>query len=291
MNESSPSAGSHDLRIESRLDRIYSQLSAQEMRLADLILASPGLLVTHRANELSRMSDVSKSTTTRFFRRLGYDSYDEARQQARYQQGAGSPLYLQEKGKAPSSVRALMEHHLQRELQNIQQTYMTLEEIDLDSLVTAIVNAPRLFIIGYRHSQTIASMLRRDLIQVRERIIQLPRDGDTLAEYLADVTPTDLAICIGLRRRTPQMLRTVRTLHELGTPICLIADVQAGEPARYANWTLRCHTEGEMMFDSTAAIACLCNLITSLVGHRLMENKNSHLERVELLHEKLQDLD
>ena len=69
-------------------------------------------------------------------------------------------------------------------------------------MVDAIAQARRVAIIGYRHSHTVATMIRRELIQVRSDVMLLPAPGDTIGEYLADLNAKDLAIVIGLLRRS-----------------------------------------------------------------------------------------
>jgi DNA-binding MurR/RpiR family transcriptional regulator len=277
--------------IESRLYALYDVLSVQELRLADLILSSPGLLASYSATELSASAGVSKSTTTRFFHRLEYESYSEARQQARALQGMGSPLYLKHQGTETTDLGQMLRVHLNQEIDNLTKTFASLCAEDVTELVQRIAQAKTLYIIGYRHSQTIASMLQRDLIQVRNHIVLLPQGGDTLAEYMAEIDDSDLAICIGLRRRVPQLTKVVELFNKLEVPVCLISDIQAGKLASHAQWVVRCNTDGSRMFDSTASIASFCNLLSSLVASELTQSKRSHLERVERLHEALGELE
>jgi hypothetical protein len=70
-----------------------------------------------------------------------------------------------------------------------------------------------------------------------------------------------------------------------------LSDVIAGKPARLARWVIRCHTDGLMLFDSVVGVSALVNLICSLVAERLLESGNSHLQRVEIMHQILRELD
>lgn len=100
--------------LEGRIRQHWDQLSSYEQRLADVILAAPGQLAMSTATELANSAGVSKATTTRFFRHLGYESYDAARRQAREMQSSGSPLYLQA---VPSSspLVSIIQQHLEKE--------------------------------------------------------------------------------------------------------------------------------------------------------------------------------
>jgi hypothetical protein len=70
-----------------------------------------------------------------------------------------------------------------------------------------------------------------------------------------------------------------------------ISDVIAGKPARLARWVIRCHTDGMMLFDSVVGVTSLVNLICSLTAERLRERGSAHLQRVEVLHQQLQELE
>ena len=66
-----------------RLRQHLEHLSPTEKKLALLILDTPISLGSYSASELAQITDVSNATITRFVRRLGYDSYEAARRQAR----------------------------------------------------------------------------------------------------------------------------------------------------------------------------------------------------------------
>jgi DNA-binding MurR/RpiR family transcriptional regulator len=277
--------------LESRIRNRYEQMSAVEQKLSDVILASPGQLAMQTATELAISAGVSKATTTRFFRALGYDSYDAARREARKASSGGSPLYLQHLNDADHDPKALMQHHLDQEIANLAKTYESLSHTDLAQMTQAIARARRVVLIGFRHSQTIAVMFRSNLIQVRGDILLLPAPGDSLAEYLAGLDERDVAICIGLRRRVPQLEGAMAVMAELGVHLLYISDVLAGKPAKLARWVIRCHTEGSLMFDSNASVAGVTNLICSLVGKELAGEKSTHLAQSEVLHQKLDELE
>jgi DNA-binding MurR/RpiR family transcriptional regulator len=279
--------------IESRIAECYDELSEIDQRLADVILSAPGQLAMQTATELASSAQVSKATATRFFQKLGYASYDDARAIARAAQVGGSPLYLQNRGRktAGSKLDDVIQAHLQHEVENMANTYRSLDTQVLSEVVDAIAQAQRVAIIGYRHSHTVATMIRRELIQVRSGVMLLPAPGDTIGEYLADLNAKDLAIVIGLRRRVPAVGLATAALADAGVPVVYMSDVIAGKPARLARWVIRCHTDGLMLFDSKAGMTAVVNLICSLVAERLLDRSNSHLQRVEVLHDSLRELE
>lgn len=276
--------------LEGRIRQHWDQLSLHEQRLADILLAAPGQLAMNTATELAQSAGVSKATATRFFRHLGYESYDAARRQAREMQNSGSPLYLQAAPGA-SPLDSLMQSHLEKEVANLVNTFRSLEGDELQSCVSAIANARRVVVMGWRHSQTIAMLIYRDLVHVHPDVRLLPRAGDSLAEHLAALGPNDVVICVGLRRRMPALEAAMSALNDLNVPMLYLSDVLAGKPARHARWVLRCHTDGSLIFDSTVALSGVCNLLCSLVARSMGKASSNHLAAIETLHQSLDELE
>lgn len=276
--------------LEGRIRQHWDQLSLHEQRLADILLAAPGQLAMNTATELAQSAGVSKATATRFFRHLGYESYDAARRQAREMQNSGSPLYLQAAPGA-SPLDSLMQSHLEKEVANLVNTFRSLEGDELQSCVSAIANARRVVVMGWRHSQTIAMLIYRDLVHVHPDVRLLPRAGDSLAEHLAALGPNDVVICVGLRRRMPALEAAMSALDDLNVPMLYLSDVLAGKPARHARWVLRCHTDGSLIFDSTVALSGVCNLLCSLVARSMGKASSNHLATIETLHQSLDELE
>ena len=76
QTESSP-------RFLDRIRTALADLQPAERRLGTFLLDFPGDMASYDAQELARLSDVSKATVSRFIRKIGYDSYDAARRAVR----------------------------------------------------------------------------------------------------------------------------------------------------------------------------------------------------------------
>ncbi|APW39616.1 RpiR family transcriptional regulator [Rhodoferax koreense] len=281
----------HPPSLEVRIREIYDALTDNETRLADVILAAPGEVATHTAAELSALAGISPATTTRFFRRLGYTSHEMARRQARDAQRAGSPLYLHRLQPKATEMDKLVQAHLENEAANLANSYRALDLKALPVIARKMAGARRLAFLGYRHSQPIAASMYRNLIEVRGDLHLLPAPGDTLAEWLGHYGPQDMVVCIGLRRRVPQLASAMEALAGMGVPMLYISDVMVGKPGKFAKWIIRCHTQGLMMFDSNAAVSAITNLLYSMVAKEIADSRSSHLEKVELMHEVLGELE
>ena len=108
--------------LEGRIHAVYGQMPAAERKMADLILDFPGDVAAYSATELSELAGVSKAAATRFFQRLGFAGFEEARRQARDAQRWGSPLYLQSKDDRPRDVSGELRRYLDEEIQALTTT-------------------------------------------------------------------------------------------------------------------------------------------------------------------------
>jgi DNA-binding MurR/RpiR family transcriptional regulator len=79
-----------DRSFLSRVRHTLPDLPQAERKLGELVRDFPGELASYSASELAGLADVSNATVSRFVRRLGYASYDDARRHARLEKASGS---------------------------------------------------------------------------------------------------------------------------------------------------------------------------------------------------------
>ncbi|MCE1235882.1 MAG: MurR/RpiR family transcriptional regulator [Hyphomicrobiales bacterium] len=282
---------SDDRPVEARIRAVFDGLTASEKRLAEVVIDSQGDLAAFRAGELADRAGVSAATAARFFRRLGYENYDEARRAARTERNWGSPLYeltgIGERRLAAGDFGL----HIAQDLQNLARTAEMMNPAALASAIDILVAARRLWIVGFRNSAALASYARGLLVHVKADVRLVPIAGQTLAEDLVGLRPDDAILVIGFRRR-PSILREILALAgEAGARSVLIADLTADRTARLATVVLRCHNRGHSLFDSYAAPMSVLNHLCSAVGLALGEEAVNRLTEIERLHERLDPLD
>ncbi len=79
-------------RLTLRIQEKNARLTKTERKLAALLLENQALIDTHSATELAALSGVSKATTARFFRNLGYQArYHSALVRASRRRDLGEP--------------------------------------------------------------------------------------------------------------------------------------------------------------------------------------------------------
>jgi DNA-binding MurR/RpiR family transcriptional regulator len=270
--------------IEARIHDLYETLPDSERKLADVILGSPGDLSSYTATELTSLAGVSKAAGTRLFRRLGFNNYEEARLLARETLNWGSPLYIERKGGVPKMGIA---DYVNDEIGLLKKTLLDLKPDDVDAAAEALIAARRVFLMGHRNSHVLAGYMRWQLIQFRGDVHMLPAPGETLGEYLADLTSEDLLVVFALRRRVARLDEILAVGREKKARILLVTDSTARGIPAYADWTFTCEAASSFVFDSCGGALSVARYLSIQALQKAGNQGRKHLERVERQHEKL----
>ncbi len=276
--------------VDGRILDVYDRLPASEKRLADIVLECQGDLASYSASELAEKAGVSKATTSRLFRRLGYERFSDARRAARGLSPWGSPLSVETDGASPADPRDRLSLHVARDVQNLSRTFASLSPDALDAAVRLLVDARRIWVVGFRNSHALAHYARTVLATLKPDVRLTPGPALDVAEDLAGVTDRDVVLAIGLRRRPHLFRRLLAVMHGRGVPIVMVTDPTASTAARHATVVLRCHTWGSSIFDSYAAAMSVLNFLCARVAADLGANARDRLAIIEDIHRELDDL-
>lgn len=269
--------------------RIYQQLEhlgPKERQLADFLLMHEAELAMYSSADMSRLTGVSKPVVSRFFKRLGYDSFAVARQELRKLQSSGSPLLVNQ---SSADLATLLESHHVQEARNWEQTLAELQRLPLDQITETFVSASRIRVIGFRNSYPVALHWRQQMLQLRSGVDVIPQPGQTLAEELSQLTATDLVIVVGLRRRPASLKRIMAVLQASPAQCLLMTDPSGLEHAAAATWTLTCH---QLSPGSFASYASAMAVISVLMNYSLLKlSDDQRVQAIDHLFDALQELE
>jgi DNA-binding MurR/RpiR family transcriptional regulator len=272
--------------LDNRIRAIYDRLPTSERALADLLLEFPGDVAIYSATDLAERARVSNAAVSRLVKRLNYADYKEAQREVRAQQAAGQPIYLNNSLVQPPTHGDSLQRHLEQDLMNLRLTIEALNPRDLEDAIRYVLKADTVWTVGFRNSYFFASYLRRQLIQVRRSVIELPVPGQVIMEDLGNATPKDLVIVVGLRRRAEPTGRIMSYLKHRNVPILYITDHRAVTTAKLATWTFPCQVRGVSLFDSYVGVTSLLNYISTEV---MAQAGNAGRNRLKTIEKALDD--
>ncbi|MGB1109110.1 MAG: MurR/RpiR family transcriptional regulator [Gammaproteobacteria bacterium] len=272
-----------------RIREHYDSLPPSERKLADLLLDFPGDVASYTATELAELAGVSKAAVSRFFRRLGYESFEQARLLARDQQHWGSPLYLLTQKPELDVSHSSLKRQMELEMENLAKTYERLDIRALESIAGKLVKAGKIWLFGFRHSHFLAGYARWQMLQIRGDVHQLVSESSTLTEQIADIAADDVIIAIGYRRRTKRFLQTLKTLHARKHRILYLTEPNVGASINYATWVITAEVSGAGTFDSYPAPCSVIHLLCNSMFAQAGKPARQRLESIEELHDELGD--
>jgi len=274
----------NDAPIEVRIMQVYGELSASEQRLASVILEMDGNFAGFTAGELAARAEVSNPTAARFFRRLGYDSYQQAHSHARLRAAAGSPLTAL--GKRADQRLGTFDFvpFAEHEAQNLQRMASQLDPIDIERAVRMLHSSQRILIVGYRAAMGVGLYLQAMLGLLREGVSFMSRSGMTLSEELVNLGEGDLVVLLAFRRRQQIMSRVLRAATRQGAHVLQFTDMAQSGRAETSVVTLRCAVEGLGIFDNYAGamtlINCLMSLLEESIGRPAVAQRLGKIEQL-----------
>ncbi|KAB8311426.1 MurR/RpiR family transcriptional regulator [Rouxiella chamberiensis] len=275
-------------QIDERLRDHYAELTPQEQRVADFIFASIDDLMSYNSAELARLSGVSKATVSRLFKRLGYPSYRDMRDEMRTLRQSGMPLT---DSRDAVQGNTLLSRHYKQEMANLTQWINQIDSAQFGELIAALSQARQVRLLGFRNSYPVALHLRQQLIQVRAGVMMMPQPGQTLAEELVDLTAQDVVIFVAFRRR-PRMAKEILTqLQSAGVPVLLICEPQAQTLTPLATWHLAAPLDSVSAFDSYSSAMSLANLLSNALLHDMLASGRQRIHQISDMYNALDELE
>lgn len=259
--------------IGQRITAQFDALSAQEQRVASFILDHFDDLAVYSAADLARLTGVSKSTVSRLFKRLGFESYRSVKDHARQLRNLGVPLVI-DANAMQDEAGAPFQRHLQREQDNLQRCLNGIAADQFTALVERLASARHVVVIGFRNSYPLALHFRQQLIQARSQVRVVPQPNQSLAEEIVDLNEQDVVVLFGFRRRPAAFAALVNALEHSPAKVALIADPTAVNFVSQVDWLMEAPLESLSAFDSYAtANSLICLLANGVLHRRLGEGR------------------
>lgn len=275
-------------RIDERLRAQYSTLSPQEQRVAEFIFKYLDDLISYNSTELARLSNVSKATVSRLFRRLGYVGYRDMRDELRTLRQTGMPVA---DSRAAVQGDTLLARHYKQELDNLNHWVKAIDPKTFNTIITALHDARRISIVGLRNSYPVALHLRQQLVQIRPQIVMLAQPGQTLSEELAGPHDGDMVVVVAFRRRPRLIKPLLEQLQAQNVPVLLLCEPQAQHLSSLTRWTLHAPLDSISAFDSYATAMSLVNLMSNALLHHMLADGRQRIHHIADLYKQLDELE
>ncbi|MET1416420.1 MurR/RpiR family transcriptional regulator [Roseibium sp. HPY-6] len=278
-------------RLSERILESFDDLTKSERLLAEHFLENPDSLALHTAEEISSLANVSKATTARFFKRLGFPSFKTAQRMARVRRNDSQhnkrvfsePIQQR-------SGRGDLADHLASDVQNLIRTIEAIRGDELKDAVTYLARAEKVWVVGFGDNYPLAHFARAQLIKVKPDIRMIPLGGFPVPEEFASIRPSDAVLALAIGRRTATLRSILQSARLSGARTISVTDLTSSGNSELAEVTLRCRTSGLSYFDSLASPVSVMTYLCMAVADRLGQNAVDRLKYIDGIHSEWGDL-
>ena len=276
------------ITLRERIQGHYEALSLVDRKLADVVLAREKDLLAYRATELAALAGVSKASTARFFKRLGFADFQAFRQHQRNGTPQPSPLHrMAQQGTSASPLQ----QHLAHDARQLQALADSVTDSSVQQAARLLAGARRVWVVGYRNGYMAAFYAQALLSQLRAEVHLLNEGTGEDAELLAEIQPNDVLLAMDFRRRTRRLSQVVGIACDAGAALVLVSDARVSALAARAQALFICPPQDEPIFDSYVSAISLVNYLATATLAQLPKKARARMAAIEQVHAQLADLE
>ena len=274
-------------RLAIRIQESLDAFTPSERTLASYILENQHLVVGLSAAELAREAGTSKSTTVRFFRSLGYESFDAVRLQARDELNR-----LQPGAELTTNIAITRsgtpEAFLADEMTAIARTHEGLNSETAKKMVERLAVAERIWIGAFGEDAPLAPLAYSQLASVRSNVNLLSDGVTAIFPKLASMGPRDVLFAITLGDRNSETRFAMEQAKAAGSGLLVVTGLAMASPIG-SDVVIRCHAHSSMPNGSITAAVSVIHLIARQLGLRLGDRSTARRAMIEGVKEGSRD--
>ena len=275
------------MNLLERIGQRRDDLTESEQVLARYIAMNYAGLAYEPAAQIAQKCEVSPATATRFFTKLGYDSFADVQREVREQikQRLSSPLgRLGTMVPDAASMTDLVTQTLERDLRSIQAAGAGMRTSRIAGMAEILVQSKgTLYIYGEKKAYAIAFYLYAQLNLCLDRVVLLTSERSLLADRLLQIGSDDILLVIDVRRYVCSTLYAAQTFSERSAQVLLLGDSETSPLAGMANFGIYCPVEGASLFDSYTALMFTANALSNVVAAQRKPETAERLKEAERL--------
>lgn len=265
--------------VVTRIEDQAAALTRAERRVAEAVLADPGLLAFATVAELGARAGTSGATVVRFADRLGYDGWAGLQATARASLDQLRPASVRIREVAVDDVLGAT---AAREAENVLRTLDAIDRPSFDRAVRLLADRRRsVHVLAGAAEDGIGTAIHDALDLLRPGTARLSGSPVTVASRLAHLERGDVLLAIDLRRYERWVLEAASQATEAGGVVIALTDSPLSPLAVLAEVSFTVAAEGAGPFDSHVGTLALTNALVTGVAERLRRPATDRLDRVE----------
>ena len=273
-----------------RINSSYAKLSKGQKRLSAYITDNYDKAAFWTAEKLGAEVGVSESTVVRFAIRLGYKGYPE------FQKALGelvrTKLNTAQRmeaayGRIPESQ--VLSSVLREDMKKIQTTLDTIDETAFEAAVDTILHARRVYIIGIRSCEPLASFLAFYLHLIVEDVQCIrTNSASEIFEQMMRINEEDVLIGISFPRYSMRTLKALEYANDRNAKVITITDSIHSPMNLYSSCNLIAASDMASIADSLVAPLSVINALIAALCMKRQKEVVGTLEDLEKIWDEYQ---
>lgn len=265
--------------IESKMP----QLSKGQKLVAKFILDHYEKAAFSTALRMGQAVGVSESTVIRFSNSIGFEGYTEL--QKELQELIKSKLTTVQRIEVASDMlngEDLIKSVLEADIAKIKYTIDTINHEQFDSAIKLLLEAKKIYIVGFRSSAPLGKFLGFYLNLILDNVIIIESNAmGEVFEQIFKITPDDVMIGISYPRYSQRTLKSVQYALNNGAKVISITDSQLSPLYNLGDAVLLAKSGMTFFVDSLVAPLSIINAIIAAIGMMKKQQLSEKLEKLE----------
>jgi DNA-binding MurR/RpiR family transcriptional regulator len=265
--------------VAATIARAYPALSESHRRTADFVLARPLDAATMTIDELAHSANISIATANRFAKALGFRKYAEFRAElvANVKATMAPVERLRLGQREAASAGSVVADAMEEDLDNIQKTLHGLSAEACDRAVSLILDARRIYTLGFGVSTYIASFAANGLLPFCQdvRFLAAEGGGEQAIRRMLAIGAEDVLIAIAVPRYSRETVEIAGMARKRGATVIAITDGPKSPLNAVANLTLYAFAARRLLSSSAAAAFTLVEALISATAHQREDSLKS----------------
>ena len=269
--------------ILSVLQNESGSFSKGQRRIAQYILDEYDKAAFMTAAKLGKTVGVSESTVVRFAVSLGYDGYPSM-QKSMQETVLNRLTSVQRLEVASDRIgdQDIVSMVLQSDMDKLRRTEETLDRVDFQNAVDAIVDAKRVYILGVRSAAPLASFLGYYLRYLSDNVHIVTASGTSeMFEQIVGVNDSDAVIAFSFPRYSSAVIRGAKYCAGVGATVIGVTDSRQSPMGQVCHHVLVAKSDMVSLVDSLVAPLSVVNALIVGVTARRGEELARRLGKLE----------
>ena len=269
--------------IENEMDNF----SKGQRAIANFILDNYDKAAFMSATKLGLLVHVSESTVVRFAMQLGYDGYTSMQRDLQELiRGRLTSLQHMQSNGIELEGADLMVGVLQRDLVRLRHVVEHADGEAFERAVETVVNARRIYIVGFRSSSFLAGYLNFYYRLIFNNVTLVQGGAAGTFDQMFRVREGDVVIVISFPRYSELAIKALEFAHDRGAQIVGITDSEISPICEMADTALLVRNEMISFIDSLSAPMSMVNALILATAQRKGADVSAAFEEMEEVWER-----